>query len=122
MLINQILLATGTAAQTAAKGGDAAAQQPSMMTFMIPLLVVIVVMTFISGRSQRKQREKQQQMFNSLVKGTKVRTIGGFTGTIVEVKEETVMIELSEKMPPVELLKNAVAMVVEDQAAAEEKK
>ena len=112
MIIESLMLANAAPAQ---QGG-------SMWSFMVPLLVVIVVMTFISGRSQRKQREKQQQMFNSLVKGTKVRTIGGFTGTIVEVKEETVMIELAEKMPPVELLKNAVAMVVEDQAVAEEKK
>ena len=94
----------------------------SIWSLMVPLLVVIVVMTFISGRSQKKQREKQQQMFNSLVKGAKVRTIGGFTGKIVEVNEETVMIELAEKMPPVELLKNAVAMVIDETAANQEKK
>lgn len=117
MLINQILFATGAAA----KGGEAAAQQPSMMTFMIPLLVVIVVMTFISGRSQRKQREKQQKMYDSIVKGTKIRTIGGFTATVVEVGTETLMIELADKMPPVEIVKNAVATVV-DEKAAEEKK
>ena len=81
MLINQILLATANAAQTAAKGGDAA-PQGSMWTFMVPLLIVIVVMTFISGRSQRKQREKQQKMYESIVKGTKIRTIGGFTGKV----------------------------------------
>ena len=78
--------------------------------------------TFISGRSQRKQREKQQKMYDSLVKGTKVRTIGGFTGKVVEVGAETVMIELADKMPPVEIVKNAVAMVVDENAAAEAKK
>ena len=116
MLINQILLATGAAAQ----GGEAA-KQPSMMTFMIPLLVVIVVMTFISGRSQRKQREKQQKMHDSIVKGTKIRTIGGFTGKVVEVGTETLMIELADKMPPVEIVKNAVATVIEEKAAEEKK-
>ncbi len=120
MLINQILLATANAAQTAAKGGDAA-PQGSMWTFMVPLLIVIVVMTFISGRSQRKQREKQQKMYESIVKGTKIRTIGGFTGKVVEVGAETLMIELAEKMPPVEIVKNAVATVI-DETAAEEKK
>ena len=116
MIMNSIVIA-----EAAAKGGEAAAQQPSMMTFMIPLLVVIVVMTFISGRSQRKQREKQQKMYDSIVKGTKVRTIGGFTGKVVEVGTETLMIELADKMPPVEIVKNAVATVI-DEKAAEEKK
>ena len=104
----------------------AAAQQQqgigSMFTFMVPLLVVIVVMTFISGRSQKKQREKQQKMLDSMVKGTKLRTIGGFTGTVVEVNEETVMIKLAEDMPPVELLKSAVAFVIEDENKDSEKK
>ena len=121
MLINQIMFATANATQAAAQNGQAA-QQPSMMTFMIPLLVVIVVMTFISGRSQRKQREKQQKMYDSIVKGTKVRTIGGFTGKVVEVGAETVMIELADKMPPVEIVKNAVAMVIDENAAADAKK
>ena len=98
------------------------AHNAMICSFMIPLLIVIVVMTFISGRSQRKQREKQQKMYDSLVKGTKVRTIGGFTGKVVEVGAETVMIELADKMPPVEIVKNAVAMVVDENAAAEAKK
>ena len=121
MLINQILLATANAAQTAAKGGDAA-PQGSMWTFMVPLLIVIVVMTFISGRSQRKQREKQQKMYESIVKGTKIRTIGGFNATVVEVGAETVMIELADKMPPVEIVKSAIALVIDEKAADADKK
>ncbi len=116
-MLDQILIATANAAQS----GAAAQQQPGMMSFLVPLLVVIVVMTFISGRSQRKQREKQQKMYDSIVKGTKVRTIGGFTGKVVEVGAETFMIELADKMPPVEIVKNAVAAVI-DEKAAEEKK
>ena len=115
MIMNSIVIA-----EAAAKGGEAA-QQPSMMTFMIPLLVVIVVMTFISSRTQKKQREKQQKMHDSIVKGTKIRTIGGFTGKVVEVGTETLMIELADKMPPVEIVKNAVATVIEEKAAEEKK-
>ena len=121
-MLNSILIATGEAAgQAAANSGAQGGSAFGGMSFMIPLLIVIVVMTFISGRSQRKQREKQQKMYDSLVKGTKVRTIGGFTGKVVEVGAETLMIELAEKMPPVEIVKNAVATVI-DETAAEEKK
>ena len=122
-MLNSILIATGEAAgQAAANTGAQGGSTLGGMSFMIPLLIVIVVMTFISGRSQRKQREKQQKMYDSLVKGTKVRTIGGFTGKVVEVGAETVMIELADKMPPVEIVKNAVAMVIDENAAADAKK
>ena len=122
-MLNSILIATGEAAgQAAANSGAQGGSAFGGMSFMIPLLIVIVVMTFISGRSQRKQREKQQKMYDSLVKGTKVRTIGGFTGKVVEVGAETVMIELADKMPPVEIVKNAVAMVIDENAEAEAKK
>ena len=121
-MLNSILMATGEAAgQAAANSGAQGGSAMGGMSFLIPLLIVVVVMTFISGRSQRKQREKQQKMYDSLVKGTKVRTIGGFTGKVVEVGAETVMIELADKMPPVEIVKNAVAAVI-DEKAAEEKK
>ncbi|MBE6379831.1 MAG: preprotein translocase subunit YajC [Lentisphaerae bacterium] len=104
MIIDSILLANG---------------QGSMWSFMIPLLVVVVVMSFISSRSQKKQREKQQAMYNSMVKGTKIRTIGGFTARVVEVKTDTVMIELADKMPPVEIVKNGIAMVIDEEKEAE---
>ena len=114
MLLNSLVVAAGEAAPQQQGGG--------IMGLMIPLLIVIVVMTFISSRSQKKQREKQQKMFDAIVKGTKIRTIGGFTGKVVEVGSETIMVELADKMPPVELVKSAVAAVIDETAAAEEKK
>ncbi|MBE6369423.1 MAG: preprotein translocase subunit YajC [Lentisphaerae bacterium] len=114
MIMDSLLIAAGEAAA-------APAANNSMWTFMVPLLVVVVVMTFISSRSQKKQREKQQKMFDSIVKGTKVRTIGGFTGKVAEVGQDTLMIELADKMPAVEILKSAVAQVL-DNAAEEPKK
>ena len=99
-----------------------AQQQGSPWSLLVPVLIVLVVMTFLSGRSQRKQREKQQKMLSSIVKGTRLRTIGGFTGKVVEVREETVMIELADKMPPVEILKTAVAVVLDETKAEEAKK
>ena len=114
MLLNSLVVAAGEAAPQQQGGG--------IMGLMIPLLIVIVVMTFISSRSQKKQREKQQKMFDAIVKGTKIRTIGGFTGKVVEVGGETIMVELADKMPPVDLVKSAVAAVIDETAAAVEKK
>jgi len=106
MVLDGILLAEG-AAQSA----------PSMWGFLVPVMIVLVVMTFISGRSQKKQREKQRKMFEAIVKGSKVRTIGGFTAKVVEVRDDSLLIELADKMPPVELLKSAVAVVLDENNA-----
>ena len=118
-MIKNLIMFADEAANTAAEAG-AQQGQGSIWTMMVPLIVVILVMTFISGRSQKKQREKQQKMLDSMVKGSKIRTIGGFCGTIVEVGTETVKVELSDKMAPVELVKSAIAVVIDDKA--EEKK
>ena len=131
-MLNSIVLAAGEAGavpQTRAvqevpteQGVPQAQPQGSPWNMLVPIIIVLVVMTFLSGRSQRKQREKQQKMLSSLVKGAKVRTIGGFTGKVVEVREETLMIELADKMPPVEILKNAVATVLDETKTDEVKK
>lgn len=102
--------------------GQQAQPQGSPWSLLVPVLIVLVVMTFLSGRSQRKQREKQQKMFASIVKGSRLRTIGGFTGKVVEVREETLLIELADKMPPVEILKTAVAVVLDETKAEDVKK
>ena len=66
-----------------------------------------------------KQRDKQQKMYASIVKGSKVRTIGGFTAKVVEVREESLLIELADKMPAVEILKSAVAVVLDEEKAGD---
>ena len=109
MMLDWILLAEG--GSTGTPGGAGA------WGFLIPVMVVLVVMTFISGRGQKKQREKQQKMYEAIVKGCKVRTIGGFTAKVLEVREENLLVELADKMPPVELVKNAVAAVLDENNA-----
>ena len=74
--------------------------------YWIIILVVCVLMMIIP---QRKQKKRMQQMVESLRTGVKVRTAGGFIGTIVAVYEDTVILELAPDQIRVELLKGAVA-------------
>ena len=94
--------------------------------YWIIILVVFVLMMIIP---QRKQKKRMQQMMESLRTGVKVRTAGGFIGTIVAVYEDTVVLELAPDQVRVELLKGAVAPLeqelnqvdpVEEEAAAEQ--
>ena len=60
----------------------------------IMLALIFVVMWFFMIRPQKKQQKELQNFRDSLKKGDKVVTIGGIYGTVVEIKEATVLIEV----------------------------
>jgi len=71
------------------------AQQPgSPWTMWIMLALIFGVMYFFMIRPQKKQQKELQKFRDSLEKGDKVVTIGGIYGTVVEVKEATVLVEI----------------------------
>ncbi len=75
----------------------------------IYLIAIIAIFAVTSILSQRKQKKRMEQLAESLRAGVKVRTAGGFIGTILAVNEDTVVLELSPDNVRAELLKAAVA-------------
>ena len=73
---------------------QAAAQQGGGWTTWVMIALIFVVMWFFMIRPQKKQQKELQNFRDSLVKGDKVVTIGGIFGTIVEVKEDSVLMEV----------------------------
>ena len=74
------------AAQTAQQGGG--------WSMWIMLALIFVVMWFFMIRPQKKQQKELQKFRDSLQKGDKVVTIGGIFGTVAEIKEDSVLIEV----------------------------
>ena len=72
----------------------APAAQGSGLSMWIMLALIFVVMWFFMIRPQRKQQKELQNFRDSLAKGDKVVTIGGIFGTVVEVKEDSVLMEV----------------------------
>lgn len=62
----------------------------------LPFILIIVVFWFILFGSQRKEKKKRQQMLAELSKNDRVVTIGGVIGTVVEVKENEVVVKVDE--------------------------
>ena len=58
------------------------------------LALIFGVMWFFMIRPQRKQQKELQNFRDALAKGDKVVTIGGIFGTVVEVKEDSVLMEV----------------------------
>ena len=72
----------------------APAAQGSQWSMWIMLALIFGVMWFFMIRPQRKQQKELQNFRDSLSKGDKVVTIGGIYGTVVEVKDESVLMEV----------------------------
>ena len=73
-----------------------AAQAGSQWSMWIMLALIFVVMWFFMIRPQRKQQKEMENFRNSLKNGDKVVTIGGIYGTVVEVKDTYVLLEVDK--------------------------
>ncbi len=57
------------------------------------IVLMIVAMYFLMIRPQRKRQKEEQQMRNSLRVGDEITTIGGICGRVLQVKEDSLVIE-----------------------------
>ena len=76
----------------------AAGQQGGGWQMWIMLALIFVVMWFFMIRPQRKQQKEIQAFRDGLKKGDKVVTIGGIYGTVCEIKESNVLIEVDNNV------------------------
>ena len=63
-----------------------------------PILLMVVIFYFLLWRPQKKQQKERASLLGSLKKGQKIVTIGGTYGEIVELDDEKVKVQVSEKV------------------------
>ena len=92
-----------------AAGGEAgaAAQQGGLMGMLFPLAIFVLIFYFFIVRPQRKRDKQQKNMIDSIARGDQIITIGGFYGTVREVRDDSFQIEIAEGVR-VTILKSAV--------------
>ena len=93
-----------------------AAAGGSMLTLMLPLVLMFVLMYFIMIRPENKRKKKAEEMRNSLSLGEEITTIGGLTGKIVQVTEDTVTFETGEDRVRVQVKKWAIQTTAKAEA------
>ena len=93
-------------ATTAADGSAAAGG--SMLTLMVPMILLFVFMYFIMIRPENKRKKKAEEMRNNLSLGEEITTIGGMTGKVVQVTEDTVTFETGEDRVRIQVKKWAI--------------
>lgn len=94
------------AAPMASSGG-------SGITLLLPLILIVGMIWFMS-RSQRKQRQRQAETVAALVPGTRVVTTSGQLGTVEEVDDEYVTLEIADGVL-VQFVKQAIGRVLPDE-------
>ena len=80
--------------------------QPS---FIIMMLVMVAVFYFFMIRPENKKKKEAEELRNSISTGDKITTIGGIVGTVVNVKDDKIVIETSADQVRMELCKWAVS-------------
>lgn len=78
-------------------------------TTILMLVVLIAVFYFMIIRPENKRKKSAEQLRSSLKKGDKLTTIGGIVGNIVQVNDDTIIIETSEDRVRMEITKWAVS-------------
>ncbi len=79
---------------TTAASGDATANAGMSWAMIIIYFVVIIgVMYFIAIRPQKKEQKKQSEMLSALEVGDIVLTSSGFYGTVIDITDDTVIVE-----------------------------
>jgi preprotein translocase subunit YajC len=67
----------------------------SIVSFL-PLILIFVVFYFLLIKPQQKERKNHAEMVKNLAKNDEVVTSGGIHGTIVNVKETSVVLRIDE--------------------------
>lgn len=80
-----------------------------MLSSIVMLVVMVAVFYFLMIRPENKRKKAVTEMRNSLKVGDDITTIGGITGTICALKEDTVVIESGADRVRIELTKWAIS-------------
>lgn len=87
ILLNSLLATTNAATSQQTVGMGA------LLLQLAPFLVLIPLMYFLMIRPQKKKQKEEQKMRESLRVGDEVTTIGGITGRVLSIKEDSFVIE-----------------------------
>ncbi len=92
-----------------------ASSSGSMMTTFVTFGLIIVIFYFLIIRPQKKRDKDTKEMLASIKKGDKVVSIGGIHGTVVVVKETTVVVKVDDNTR-LEFSRSAISSIVNRKA------
>ncbi len=86
---------------------------------LIPFVVIFIIFYFLLIRPQKLKEKGHQNMLSNLKKNDAIVTSSGIHGTIVNVKDKTVVLRIDDNVK-IEIEKNCVAYINKQQGANSE--
>ena len=94
-----------------------------MSSSIIMLVAMLAIFYFMLIRPENKRKKEAEQMRSSVKTGDKIVTIGGITGTVVNVKDNRIVIETGADQVRIEMMKWSLSTNdTAEEAAKEEAK
>ena len=100
--------------ETAPAGGG-------LLSLLITFVPMILIFYFMLIRPENKRKKEAEAMRSAVKKGDKITTIGGIVGTVVDVKENNIVVETRADQVRIEFAKWAISSNDSADAAAKEK-
>ncbi len=120
MLHLMMLLAQTTTAPTSGPAGGAG--NPLFNNMLIPIILATLAFWWVMSRGQRKKQQQVAQMLASLKRNDRVQTIGGIIGTVVDVRDDEVVLKVDEtNNVKMRFTRGAIKEVMREPGAAEAK-
>ena len=93
----------------ASSGASSAAGMGGMILWLV---ILFAFMYFFMIRPQKKETQKKNAMLSELATGDTVLTTSGFYGTVIDITDDTVIVEFgSNKNCRIPMHKNAIAEI-----------
>ncbi len=94
--------------------------QANPLLNLLPLILIFVIFYFLLIRPQKSKEKEHSKMLGNLNKNDEVVTSSGIHGTIVNVKDKSVILRIDDNVK-MEIEKSAIAYVKKTQGDAGQK-
>lgn len=85
----------------------------NFVTMSLIYALIIVAFYYFLIRPQRKREKETQQMRKNLSEGDEIITIGGIYGKILNIKDDTITIEVNADKDKMKIARWAIGKVLE---------
>jgi len=86
------------------------AQAVNPIVNLFPLVLIFIIFYFLIIRPQKSKEKEHERLVSNLKKNDEVVTSSGIHGTVVNIKDKTVILRIDENVK-LEIEKNCVACI-----------
>ncbi|SKB47508.1 protein translocase subunit yajC [Lachnospiraceae bacterium] len=100
---------------------SAASTGGNMMMIVVYIVLIGAMFYFMMFRPQKKEQNRMKAMLDALEVGDSVLTNSGFYGVVIDITEDTVIVEFgSNKNCRIPMQKTAIAQIEKPESATED--